>query len=223
MDEGPALLASICAKPAEDTPRLVYADWLQENGQEARAEFIRVQVKLALLDIDEHAYTFWRGQLGTGPKWVGELAQLRNCEMWLLGEAAKPGEIRPFAWEWFHEPYPWIFERGLRRGFIERIDCRAFEFLRHEEEFRKTQPITEVRFIEHGAELCFYNDQHPDFPRPPDVIRVGLSARPNAEHVFLKFAEFEALDNDIEIFRKMAETVWNKAFPGINFTILLRH
>lgn len=42
-----ALLAAIAAHPDEDTPRLVYADWLQENGDDARAEFIRVQCELA--------------------------------------------------------------------------------------------------------------------------------------------------------------------------------
>ena len=31
----------------EDTPRLVFADWLQENGDEPRAEFIRLQCAAA--------------------------------------------------------------------------------------------------------------------------------------------------------------------------------
>lgn len=42
-----AFLAAICADPGDDTARLVYADWLQENGRDQRAEFIRVQVELA--------------------------------------------------------------------------------------------------------------------------------------------------------------------------------
>jgi uncharacterized protein (TIGR02996 family) len=41
MTEREALLAAICANPDDDTPRLVYADWLQENGDPDRAEFIR--------------------------------------------------------------------------------------------------------------------------------------------------------------------------------------
>ncbi len=40
-------LASINAEQEEDTPRLVFADWLQENGDEPRAEFIRLQCDLA--------------------------------------------------------------------------------------------------------------------------------------------------------------------------------
>jgi uncharacterized protein (TIGR02996 family) len=38
-----AFLAAIHADPGDDTPRLVYADWLQENGQPELAEFIRLQ------------------------------------------------------------------------------------------------------------------------------------------------------------------------------------
>lgn len=40
-----ALLAAAIAHPDEDTPRLIYADWLQENGQLDRAEFIRAQIE----------------------------------------------------------------------------------------------------------------------------------------------------------------------------------
>ena len=52
MDERRALIAAIIANPDEDTPRLAFADWLQEHGDEhdrARAEFIRLQVKAARL------------------------------------------------------------------------------------------------------------------------------------------------------------------------------
>jgi uncharacterized protein (TIGR02996 family) len=49
MNDEAALLAAIVANPDEDTPRLVLADWYQENDQAERAEFIRVQVELARL------------------------------------------------------------------------------------------------------------------------------------------------------------------------------
>jgi uncharacterized protein (TIGR02996 family) len=50
MSDAPALLAAIRAAPADDAPRLVYADWLDEHGQPERAEFIRVQCELARRD-----------------------------------------------------------------------------------------------------------------------------------------------------------------------------
>jgi uncharacterized protein (TIGR02996 family) len=42
-----ALLRAILAAPADDTPRLVYADYLEEHGDPARAAFIRTQIALA--------------------------------------------------------------------------------------------------------------------------------------------------------------------------------
>lgn len=51
-DEQTALLDAIFARPNDDTPRLVYADCLEENGDGARAEFIRVLCELAHLLVD---------------------------------------------------------------------------------------------------------------------------------------------------------------------------
>ncbi|HSQ54623.1 MAG TPA: TIGR02996 domain-containing protein [Gemmata sp.] len=45
-----ALLATIAAEPEEDTPRLVYADWLDEHDRHAQAEFIRVQIQVAAVE-----------------------------------------------------------------------------------------------------------------------------------------------------------------------------
>jgi uncharacterized protein (TIGR02996 family) len=53
MSDDKALLAAIWANPLEDTPRLMYADFLQETEEQvniARAEFIRIQCELARLD-----------------------------------------------------------------------------------------------------------------------------------------------------------------------------
>src|SRR5687768_5571910 len=53
MTDGDALLAAILANPDDDTPRLVYADWLQENGDDTRAEFIRLQCRNAARHPDQ--------------------------------------------------------------------------------------------------------------------------------------------------------------------------
>ncbi len=42
----PGLLQSVLDSPDDDFPRLVLADWLEEQGDEERAEFIRTQVEL---------------------------------------------------------------------------------------------------------------------------------------------------------------------------------
>ena len=66
MSEEAALLKAIAAHADDDTPRLVYADWLDENkpdrraspaeGPSARAEFIRVQCRLAAGAFDSPDY-----------------------------------------------------------------------------------------------------------------------------------------------------------------------
>jgi uncharacterized protein (TIGR02996 family) len=53
VTDGDTLLAAILANPEEDTPRLMYADALQERGDEARAEFIRVQCEIARLGLPD--------------------------------------------------------------------------------------------------------------------------------------------------------------------------
>ena len=45
MTDRDALHAAIRAQPEDDTARLVYADWLEENGEHDRAAFIRLQVE----------------------------------------------------------------------------------------------------------------------------------------------------------------------------------
>ena len=44
MSDGKSLLRAILIDPDDDTARLVYADWLQENGDADHAEFIRLSV-----------------------------------------------------------------------------------------------------------------------------------------------------------------------------------
>lgn len=56
MSDEKALLAAIWEHPHEDTPRLMYADWLDEHDQAPRAELIRVQVELAGLSGDDPRY-----------------------------------------------------------------------------------------------------------------------------------------------------------------------
>jgi uncharacterized protein (TIGR02996 family) len=50
-----AFLAEIRAHPDDDACRLVFSDWLEENGDPDFAEFIRVQIRLGTLDEDDPA------------------------------------------------------------------------------------------------------------------------------------------------------------------------
>src|SRR5262249_47609211 len=48
-----AFLDDILTHPEDDTPRLIYADWLHDHGDPDRAEFIRLQIERASLDEDD--------------------------------------------------------------------------------------------------------------------------------------------------------------------------
>src|SRR5258708_34922191 len=79
-------LDDIVANIDDDTPRLVYADWLTENGQDERAEFIRVQVERARLPAWDAAQVRLR---------LREQELLaRHGEMWLAGGPAVEGGKR---------------------------------------------------------------------------------------------------------------------------------
>jgi uncharacterized protein (TIGR02996 family) len=47
MTDADPFLKAILAQPDDDAPRLIFADWLEEHGQGAHAEFVRVQCGLA--------------------------------------------------------------------------------------------------------------------------------------------------------------------------------
>jgi uncharacterized protein (TIGR02996 family) len=58
MTEREMLLRAVCESPDDDTPRLVFADWLDENGEPERAEFIRVQIEQTKLE--PHTVPWWK-------------------------------------------------------------------------------------------------------------------------------------------------------------------
>src|SRR5947208_913652 len=45
MSDEESLLLAVEARPADDTPRLVYADWLDEHARPAEAAFLRAEVR----------------------------------------------------------------------------------------------------------------------------------------------------------------------------------
>jgi uncharacterized protein (TIGR02996 family) len=53
MSDRESFVAAIAANPADDLPRLVFADWLDEHGDPERAEFIRTQIRWHHADGEE--------------------------------------------------------------------------------------------------------------------------------------------------------------------------
>src|SRR5207248_9114068 len=80
-------LEDILAHPDDDAPRLVFADWLEEEGGDsARAEFLRVQVERARLpewDARQVRLRLRERELieRHGETWKGELPDI-NAVLW---------------------------------------------------------------------------------------------------------------------------------------------
>ncbi len=103
MTDREALLRAVCENPDDDLPRLVFADWLDEHDEPARAEFIRVQVEFA-----QRA----SNGLGADPK-------LRRIdrEIWAVHGQRWQAELpRIQGVEWFSECF---------RGFVERVSVSS--------------------------------------------------------------------------------------------------
>jgi uncharacterized protein (TIGR02996 family) len=163
MDRDEAgLLAGIKAKPDDDLPRLVYADWLDEHGDASRAEFVRVQVELARLEREGDGCDRQDEPDGCGPfKPESKCFPCqRKVPLWrreaeLMG-AAKLLDDMP-------TPAMLTTGRGIlsrlnvlesegrycevfpRRGFVESVECDAAYWLAHGDAVLAANPVRSVR------------------------------------------------------------------------------
>jgi uncharacterized protein (TIGR02996 family) len=124
MSDQTALFAAIVANPDEDTPRLAYADWLDENlpdtkpspsrGPSARAEYIRVQCELAALPFDQPDYPELLEREEDLAEWLATFAP----------EEAKP-ELPEYL-DWYDD-FDSGDEGGFVRGFPDEMNYSEYE------------------------------------------------------------------------------------------------
>jgi uncharacterized protein (TIGR02996 family) len=133
-----AFLQAIRDASDDDTPRLIYADWLEEHGQSDRADFIRLQCRLARRELTSerwdslqtHAQELLRRNW---TEWVGTLRDLvgsrrdRYGESW-LGEEFSPGRLSFFP-----------------RGFVQRLSLDAESFIRGADALARLTALRELR------------------------------------------------------------------------------
>src|SRR5262245_16552022 len=118
-----AFLNAICAQPDDDTARLVYADWLAENGDSDRGEFIRCEVELARTPPDSDTERRRRVLLE------------RRDELFKKHKAAWLAPFSPFA-----------TAGSFVRGFVQSLEVQASTFLQHAEQWFAITPLTRVKF-----------------------------------------------------------------------------
>lgn len=139
MTERDALLWAICADPAGDTARLVFADWLQEHGEEERAEFIRIQILL-------HNTSFIR-QGGTHSKWPEPWAgKIRRAAEMVARHGHEWAGV--FGEQWPHEKF--MFGDWFVRGFVERVTFACGRFFSDAGRAFSEHPIRHVHLAGRG-------------------------------------------------------------------------
>jgi uncharacterized protein (TIGR02996 family) len=115
MTHDEAFLRAICESPGDDGVRLVYADYLEDHGQAERAEFIRVQVELARLPLEDERVSALQAR---------EIRLLgRHGERW-FGGAEYAAVRRGFREEWLFKPptlFPQAAERIPSRGPLREV------------------------------------------------------------------------------------------------------
>src|SRR5690349_13768071 len=117
MTPDEAFLQAILEDP-EDAPRLIYADWLEDNGESDRAEFIRTQVERERLAPGDPAL----------PRLTARAEQLLGLhwEEW-VGPLRDAAGKNPYDLDagWLHQAYHPDALRRFRRGFVEGLSLNA--------------------------------------------------------------------------------------------------
>jgi uncharacterized protein (TIGR02996 family) len=121
-----SFLAAIAESLEDDVPRLIFADWLEERGEDARAEFIRVQCELARLDPHSPRYP-----------------ELHLRQLDLLAE-----HEHEWLGEWSERLVRWEF----RRGFLHTATITPAPFLDHGEDLFARHPVERVAFLDDFGE-----------------------------------------------------------------------
>ena len=108
-----ALYQAICTYPDEDTPRLAFADLIEEDGDPARAAFIRTQVDLARV-----------------PEYDALWAKCRQFDPgvirgWAMAHTLPKPLPDGFSWQVhrFRRGFPWLVMALGADAFVERSDA----------------------------------------------------------------------------------------------------
>jgi uncharacterized protein (TIGR02996 family) len=137
MHEAADFLRLILDAPNDDGPRLIYADWLDERGDDDRAEFIRLQCAAAAL-----------------PAGAAQSEDLRRRAQELLGRRRAAWlqpirtalGLRPRGWlGWLSDPEPDpLRDAQFRCGFVAELHLPAGLFLDHAAELVRQTPLRKL-------------------------------------------------------------------------------
>lgn len=178
-------MQDIIENPADDSVRMIYADWLEEHGQAERGEFIRVQCDLAKWkgkdedhcpECGEH----WQYRVGAG--W-DEWSDCKNDHRWCSQKhrdlSRRERELLAEHWTDWYTPWPttesihctnlagdrYPNKDGLvtfRRGFVAEVRCRLTDWIGEEcEHCRGRRVIQRAVPPAYGSSIEFREERCP--------------------------------------------------------------
>jgi uncharacterized protein (TIGR02996 family) len=159
-----AFLRAICEQPADDAPRLVFADWLDENGEPDWADFIRVQCDIWDITEGDHA----------------ALCCVKGCSAWPIGQEYRCKQCRPCSLasrSWALAPtittnncLAHMFDITCRRGFVAEVACPLGDWLDHGKAICEQHPVERVRITDRVPYFGVSDNDWSWIYTPPNLI-----------------------------------------------------
>jgi uncharacterized protein (TIGR02996 family) len=141
-----AFLKDIIEHPEDDSVRLIYADYLEENGDPTWAEFIRRQMAGELLP---YGVQRWLDKI----HWLGSMRGMRWVRCVLPPGHSYSWDGPCFPKQEGRECYAklWGVKFTFRRGFVERLGLCVKTWLELHAEMRAGTPLRGVDFLDWPA------------------------------------------------------------------------
>jgi len=223
MSDEKAFLTAIAANPLDDAPRLVYADWLDEQGDPAKtehAEFIRVQCEMALLPVYDPRYAVleqranailaswqkeWRkpfpGQRNSLEFWRGfPLPSLAKCSVTQLSKLTASDLQAAPLWRYQYGMNAANLGKFLRVRLLPRITTLSLRSSRLPKNW--AQRIADCAGLRNVTELAFT-----DCPLTMDDLKVILDAWTDRRLIQLWVNSCQIGDAGIRLIAKHPATV----------------
>ncbi len=152
--EAEAFLQRIRAFPDDDAPRLIYADWLEEQGAVGspewgpeRAYLIRVQIALARLDEETELE---EPNISARDRVERESAREKLRAKLLV---AKNDLLDNYREDWIAPFRGLATSHEFHRGFVEEVNVGGLQWIRHAHELFYAGPVRHIHLLDGGGNL----------------------------------------------------------------------
>lgn len=156
MTELQSLLFAVCREPADDTPRLVVADWYEEHGDDLYARFIREQIAAAREPACRPACASDDCAACARSRWIDRTNH------------------SPVAIAWRGLPPGMVSAGSVARGFAFSWASTVEQYLAHRDVLFARYPVTSVRLSARHPLVRLTSSHSARWVRESDAYGLGL-------------------------------------------------